>query len=165
MGTDTNSQQVNGAETVRGGARPPFLFLGALLLGFALDHVLPLTFPLPRTDLHRFIAGTLVAVGVAVFAAAIRNFSAAGTPVQGNRATRVLVTTGIHGWSRNPIYLGMFLIYIGIGIGVRSPSILILALPLAVIIRYSVVAREEAYMEERFGEAYRAYKARVRRWL
>jgi protein-S-isoprenylcysteine O-methyltransferase Ste14 len=59
----------------------------------------------------------------------------------------------------------MFLIYIGIGIGVRSPSILILALPLAAIIRYSVVAREEAYMEERFGEAYRAYKARVRRWL
>jgi protein-S-isoprenylcysteine O-methyltransferase Ste14 len=75
------------------------------------------------------------------------------------------VTTGIHGWSRNPIYLGMFLVYIGIGIAVRSPSIVILTLPLALIIRYVVVAREEAYLERRFGDTYRAYKARVRRWL
>jgi protein-S-isoprenylcysteine O-methyltransferase Ste14 len=77
----------------------------------------------------------------------------------------VLVTTGIHGWSRNPIYVGMFLIYGGIGIAVRSPWILILAPPLAIVMRYGVVAREEAYLEERFGDAHRAYKTRVRRWL
>jgi protein-S-isoprenylcysteine O-methyltransferase Ste14 len=75
------------------------------------------------------------------------------------------VTRGIHGWSRNPIYLGMFLVYGGIGIAVRSPWILILLLPLAATIRYGVVAREEAYLERRFGAAYRHYKARVRRWL
>jgi hypothetical protein len=54
---------------------------------------------------------------------------------------------------------------IGIGLAVRSPWILILVLPLAVTIRYGVVAREEAYLERRFGDAYRDYKARVRRWL
>jgi protein-S-isoprenylcysteine O-methyltransferase Ste14 len=59
----------------------------------------------------------------------------------------------------------MFLVYGGIGIAVRSPWILILLLPLAVTIRYGVVAREEAYLERRFGNAYRDYKARVRRWL
>jgi protein-S-isoprenylcysteine O-methyltransferase Ste14 len=59
----------------------------------------------------------------------------------------------------------MFLLYVGIGIAVRSPSILILTLPLAIAIRYGVVAREEAYLEQRFGDAYRDYKARVRRWL
>jgi protein-S-isoprenylcysteine O-methyltransferase Ste14 len=75
------------------------------------------------------------------------------------------VTTGIHGWTRNPIYLGMFLVYGGIGIVVPSPSILILTLPLAIAIRYGVVAREEAYLERRFGDAYRDYKARVRRWV
>ena len=79
--------------------------------------------------------------------------------------TRALVTTGIHGWSRNPIYLGMFLIYIGIGLVVRSPWILILTVLLAVTMRYGVVAREETYLERRFGDAYRDYKARVRRWL
>jgi protein-S-isoprenylcysteine O-methyltransferase Ste14 len=71
----------------------------------------------------------------------------------------------IHGWSRNPIYLGMFLIYAGIGLVVRSPWILILTLPVAITMSYGVVAREEAYLERRFGDAYRDYKARVRRWL
>lgn len=95
----------------------------------------------------------------------IRNFSRAETPVQGTRPTRALVTTGIHGWSRNPIYLGMFLVYGGIGMAVNSPWILILALPLAILIRYGVVGREEAYLERRFGDPYRDYKRRVRRWL
>jgi protein-S-isoprenylcysteine O-methyltransferase Ste14 len=56
-------------------------------------------------------------------------------------------------------------VYGGIGIALRSPSILILALPLAIAIRYGVVAREEAYLERRFGDTYRDYKARVRRWV
>jgi protein-S-isoprenylcysteine O-methyltransferase Ste14 len=59
----------------------------------------------------------------------------------------------------------MFLVYGGIGIAARSPITLILTLPLAITIRYDVVAREEAYLEGRFGDAYRSYKARVRRWL
>jgi len=70
-----------------------------------------------------------------------------------------------HGWSRNPIYLGLFLVYGGIGLAARSPWALILTLPLAITIRYGVVAREEAYLEGRFGDAYREYKARVRRWI
>lgn len=146
--------------------RPPFLFIGALLLGFGLDHVLALQFPLPRIDMvHRIVAGCLIVIGIAVFAASVRNFTRAATPVPGNKPTRVLVTTGIHGWSRNPIYLGMFLVYCGIGTAVRSPSILILALPLAIIMRHGVVAREEVYLERRFGDAYRAYRAVVRRWF
>jgi protein-S-isoprenylcysteine O-methyltransferase Ste14 len=55
--------------------------------------------------------------------------------------------------------------YVGIGIAVHSPWILALTLPIAVAIRYGVVAREEAYLERRFGDAYRGYKARVRRWV
>ena len=90
---------------------------------------------------------------MALAAAGIRDFSQARTPVPTNQPTRALVTTGVHGWTRNPIYLGMFLVYGGIGIAVRSPSILILTLPLAIAIRYGVVAREEAYLERRFGAA------------
>src|SRR5262249_3909232 len=72
--------------------RPPFLFLAALLLGFVLDHLLPWSFSLARTgSLHwisAFIAGTLILTGIAVFAAGIRNFSRAATPVQGTKPTR-----------------------------------------------------------------------------
>jgi protein-S-isoprenylcysteine O-methyltransferase Ste14 len=161
---DTAGQQVTDTGTAGVIARPPLLFLAALLLGLVSDRLLP--FPVPRIDLvHWIIAGCLILIGIAVFAAGIRNFSRAATPVQGTKPTSALVTTGIHGWSRNPIYLGMFLVYGGIGIAVRSPSILILTLPLAIAIRYGVVAREEAYLERRFGDTYRDYKARVRRWV
>lgn len=145
-------------------ARPPLMFLGALLLSVALDRLLPL--PVPEIGLvHWIVAGSLILIGIAVFAAAVRNFSSAKTPVQGTKPTRALVTTGIHGKSRNPIYVGMFLVYVGIGVATQSPWVLILTLPLAVTIRYGVVAREEAYLERRFGDAYRNYTARVRRWV
>jgi protein-S-isoprenylcysteine O-methyltransferase Ste14 len=75
------------------------------------------------------------------------------------------VTSGIHGLSRNPIYLGMFFFYAGMGFAARSLWTLILTLPLAIIMHYGVVTSEEAYLERRFGGAYHDYKARVRRWL
>jgi protein-S-isoprenylcysteine O-methyltransferase Ste14 len=147
-------------------ARPPFLYLSCLLLGFALDRVLPLLVALSEAVLIQWIAGGgLILTGVAIVAAGIRNFSRAATPVPSNQPVRALVTTGIHGWSRNPIYVGMFLLYAGIGVAARSPWVLILALPLLIILNYGVIAREEAYLERRFGDAYRDYKARVRRWL
>ena len=147
-------------------ARPPLLFLAGLLLGFVLDRLLPVPFPVPGIDLIRWLmASSLILIGLALFAAAVRNFLRAGTPLPTNQPTRALVTTGIHGWTRNPVYLGMFLVYGGVGIAAQSPWILILTLPLAIAIRYGVVAREEAYLEQRFGDAYREYKARVRRWV
>ena len=159
-------QQVNDTGTAGVIARPPLLFLAALLLGLAADHLLPLPFAVRNADVVRWIiAGSLILSGLAVFAAGVRNFSRAATPVPTNEPTRALVTTGVHGWTRNPIYLGMFLVYGGIGVAARSPWTLILTLPLAITIRYGVVAREEAYLERRFGAAYRDYKARVRRWL
>jgi protein-S-isoprenylcysteine O-methyltransferase Ste14 len=59
----------------------------------------------------------------------------------------------------------MFLIYVGTGLLANTAWIFVLLVPLALIIRYGVVAREEAYLERKFGDAYRAYKSHVRRWL
>ena len=147
-------------------ARPIRLFPAALLLGLASDHLLPRPFTIPGTDLvHWMAGGSMIVAGLALFVAGIRNFYRAETPVPTYEPARVLVTTGIHGRTRNPIYLGMFLVYGGIGIAARSPWILILTLPLAITIRYGVVAREERYLEARFGATYRVYRASVRRWL
>jgi protein-S-isoprenylcysteine O-methyltransferase Ste14 len=159
-------QQADDTAVARGIARPPVLYLACLLLGLALDRVLPLPLILPEAALIRWtVGGGLILIGVAILAAGVRNFSRAATPVPSNQPVRALVTTGIHSWSRNPIYVGMLLLYAGIGIAARRPWVLILALPLVVILRYGVVAREETYLERRFGDAYREYKARVRRWL
>jgi protein-S-isoprenylcysteine O-methyltransferase Ste14 len=159
-------QQDSDTAVAGGFARPPVLYLACLVLGFALDRLLPLALALPEGTLVRWMAGGgLILLGVAIVAAGVRNFSRAATPVPSNQPVRALVATGIHGWSRNPIYVGMLLLYAGIGVAARSPWVLVLGLPLVVILRYGVVAREETYLEQRFGDAYRDYKARVRRWL
>jgi protein-S-isoprenylcysteine O-methyltransferase Ste14 len=143
-------------------ARPPLLFGAALMIGLAADRLLLVPFAVPDAGL---IGALLIVVGVAVAVAGIRDFTRAMTPVPTNLPTRSLVTTGIHGWSRNPIYLAMFLLYCGIGVASQSAWTLMLMFPLALTIRYGVVAREEAYLERRFGGAYREYQSRVRRWL
>lgn len=161
-----NGQQASDTAVAGHLTRPPFLYLACLVLGFALDQLLPSPLIFPEISLICWTAGGgLVLIGVAIMAAGARNFSRAATPVPSNQPVRALVTTGIHGWSRNPIYVGMLLLYTGIGIAACSPWILILAVPLVIILRYGVVAREERYLERRFGNAYREYKARVRRWL
>ena len=166
MATNPAAPQVNDAATAGVIARPPLLFLAALLLGFVLDRLLPFPLTDPAGDSVQWtVSSCLILVGLALAAAGIRNFARSATPVRTSEPTRAIVTTGIHGWSRNPIYLGLFLLYGGIGIAAWSPWALMLMLPLASMIRYGVVAREEAYLERRFGDAYRDYKARVRRWL
>ena len=147
--------------------RPPILLVAALLLGFAMDHLLPLPVSIPRGGdlIHKLIPGALIALGIALAAAGIRNFARAATPVSGNEPVRTLATTGVHGWSRNPIYVGMLSLYLGIGVVVRSTWILLLTTLIVIVLRYAVIAREEKYLEQRFGDPYRDYKARVRRWL
>jgi protein-S-isoprenylcysteine O-methyltransferase Ste14 len=165
MTIDQVKLPATGAGTAGVIARPPLIFISALAFGVVFDRLLPLPFPLQDGSAALWIiASLLILLGLALMIAGIRNFSQAGTPVPTNQPTSALVTTGIHGWTRNPIYLGMFLLYGGIGIALRNPAILILALPLAFIIRHGVVGREEAYLERRFGESYRTYKTRVRRW-
>lgn len=163
---NTTDRQPEDVAIPGGIVRPPRLYLACLLLGVALDRALPLPLDLPTTALIYWIAGVgLFLIGGGIFVAGASNFSRAATPVPGNRPVRALVTSGIHGWSRNPIYVGMSLVYGGIAIAARSPWAFVLALPLAIVMRYFVVAREEAYLERCFGDAYRDYKARVRRWL
>ncbi len=166
---DGNGPRVTDTSTAGALVRPPVLFLGGLAAGFVLDRLLALPFPIGRTGEGRWVSagigGALIVLGIAVFAAAVRNFSRAATPVERTKPTSALVTAGIHGWSRNPMYVGMFLVYAGIGLVARSAWILLLLPPIAAIMRYGVVAREEVYLERRFGDAYRDYRARVRRWL
>jgi protein-S-isoprenylcysteine O-methyltransferase Ste14 len=159
-------QQTDSTSTAGVAGRPILLFPAAILTGLILDRVLPLPFAIASLGTAHWVASTvLILCGLVLFAAGVRNFSRAETPVPTNQPARVLVTTGIHGWTRNPIYLGFFLTYAGIGSGLQSPWMLILTLPLVLTIRYGVVAREEAYLERRFGDAYRDYQSRVRRWI
>ncbi|TIO34904.1 isoprenylcysteine carboxylmethyltransferase family protein [Mesorhizobium sp.] len=166
MEMDPAEREVTDTGTAGVIARPILFFPAAILVGLVLDRLLPLPFAIPEADEAAWVvAGFLILIGLVLFAAGVRNFSRAATPLPTNQPARVLVTDGIYRWTRNPIYLGFFLIYGGIGVAAQSPWVLILTLPLAITVRYGVVAREEAYLERRFGDAYLDYKRHVRRWL
>ncbi len=82
-----------------------------------------------------------------------------------SQPTTTIVDSGPYRLTRNPIYLGMMLGLIGVAIALNSLWLLLTLVPFALVIRYGVVAREEAYLERKFGDVYRRYRARIRRWL
>ena len=89
----------------------------------------------------------------------------AGTNVPSKLPTTTIVDTGPFRFTRNPIYVGMMLGLIGLAIAFNSLWLLMTLALFALIIRYGVITREEAYLERKFGDVYRRYRARVRRWL
>ncbi len=144
-------------------ARPPLIYLGALAVGTGIDllwpvALLPEPWPLPA-------GATLIGLGVIILILGVRGFSRAGTNVPTSLPATALVTGGVHGLSRNPLYVGLSLIYSGIAVMADSAWTLGLLPLVLVFMRYGVIAREEAYLEAKFGGDYRRYKAGVRRWL
>lgn len=109
--------------------------------------------------------GALVVLGLAVMAVAVRAFRAAGTNVETPKPAISLVTEGIYGLSRNPMYVSLTLLFGGIAVLANSGWLTLLVLPFLAVLRVGVIPREERYLERKFGEPYRAYRARVRRWL
>ena len=89
----------------------------------------------------------------------------AGTNVNPRDPTTAIVVEGPFRFSRNPLYLSLILAYLGITLLVNALWPLLLLPPLLVVLHWGVIAREERYLEAKFGESYRVYKARVRRWL
>ena len=87
------------------------------------------------------------------------------TSFKTDEPSTALITGGPYRYTRNPIYLALSLLYAGIGIAADSPWVLVLLAPLLVVIHYGVIIREERYLERKFADAYRRYKATTRRWL
>jgi protein-S-isoprenylcysteine O-methyltransferase Ste14 len=148
-------------------APPPLLYLGALIVGAGLERLWPLSAP---GDVWtgwpvRALGGLLVLAGAALGFAARRRFKAAATPVEPWKPTTALVTSGPYARTRNPLYLTLTLVYLGLGLLFATPWILLLVPPLLLVVQEGVIKREERYLEARFGEDYRRYKAQVRRWL
>jgi protein-S-isoprenylcysteine O-methyltransferase Ste14 len=132
---------------------------GALLL----DQWYPMRSIPPRLAAPVGIA--LLIIGLTVGLAAVRRFRSARTTLQPWEPTTTLVTDGPFRHTRNPIYMMYTLVYLGVGLWVNSVWPLVL-LPLVFLLMHRlVITREEAYLESRFGDVYRAYRQQVRRWL
>ncbi len=144
-------------------AMPPYILLGFIVAGLAVDALWPAPF-LPATV--QYLAGPLVfAAGVALLAAAMGRISAAGTNMPTTQPATAIVTDGPYQLTRNPIYVAMAFGYVGIAVTVDSLWLLAFVVPFMAVIHLGVVKREERYLENKFGDAYRRYRASVRRWI
>jgi protein-S-isoprenylcysteine O-methyltransferase Ste14 len=152
-------------EAVRVLAQPPLVYLSFLAAGLALHYL--------WVNLHFFPAGWIghaagwptFFLGLLLLLWSARTFSGSGENIRIEKPTNSLVTSGPFRFSRNPIYIGLTLAYIGLSLVFNSYWPLPFLPPVLIIIYYGVIKLEETYLEELFGQDYRDYRSQVRRWL
>lgn len=143
---------------------PPLIFIIGLLFGWGIDRIMPSPSFIPWP--YGTILGVFtIIVALALVFWAAGTFRKAGTEVDPRKPSTTIVADGPFQYTRNPMYVGMALIVMGIAFWTDSLWILIFLVPALLTIRYGVIAREEKYLMNKFGEEYSAYKKRVGRWL
>ena len=141
---------------------PPAYLVMAVLIMVALHFLLPVREVVPSPC--RYLGIALLVIGLALNIWSDQIFKKAKTTVKPFERSSRLVTEGPYRFSRHPMYLGMVAILIGLGIALGSIT------PWAVVPAFAFlagkfIAIEEKAMEETFGQAYRDYRRRVRRWI
>lgn len=106
-----------------------------------------------------------IAAGLALFGWTLWTFHQHRTTVNPYAGASALCTDGPFRFSRNPIYLGDWLILAGVALLLNTLWPLAFAPIVWFMLRFGVIRHEEAHLEAKFGDVYRAYKAQVRRWL
>ena len=142
---------------------PPIWMVIALLATYVLDRWLPIVEIVPWPWI---LAGVpLIVLGIAMSASSAGAFRRAGTPVIPFEASTTLVLRGWYRVTRNPMYLGLALALAGVGVLQGSLGALLPLPAFIAILHFRFILGEERFLEGIFGEEYRAYKSRVRRWF
>ena len=153
-----------GASSGPGRIPPPVMYAAALAMGLVLNHLWPMS-PLSGSSTRYVIGSVLIVVNVLIMPSVLRRFRRAATPFNPRKPASALITEGPYRFSRNPAYVSLTLVYLGIGVLLDNGWILILVAPVLLVMDLWVVRREERHLATKFGEDYLRYKAAVRRWL
>jgi len=147
-------------------APPPLIYAAAVVAGILLDWLIPVyVLKVLLYGTTRIVIGiVLIAVGAALAIAGERAFRAVGTNTPPWKPAINLATTGVFSYLRNPMYVGMTLMVAGLAVALASDWMLVLLVPTVLVVHYGVVLREERYLEQKFGEPYRRFKASVSRY-
>lgn len=144
--------------------KPPLIYLAGVLLGLWLGPRVPLRFPL-SWPLYSIVGVVLGAVALALLAWGVATFRRAGEQLDPHTPTVRILTGGPYRWTRNPLYLGLAVMQVAIGTSLQNAWIVLLTAPVAAVITWGVIVREERYLERKFGDEYRRYRDSVRRWI
>lgn len=140
---------------------PPLIFLGFVMLGPLID----LWLALPPLTVPRWLGAVVALPGLALIATGVGTFRRSGEDPTPWTGTGQVIATGIYARTRNPMYLGMAIVALGLAVALASMMALLMTLVAVAVVGRTVIAREERYLEAKFGSHYREYMARVRRWL
>src|SRR5262249_13153883 len=144
-------------------AHPPGLYLGALVVVLALRWLWPAPMFAGGVAFWPGLACLAIGFGLAVWGS--RTMEAAGTNVNPKRPATAIVTAGPFRYSRNPLYCSLTLVYVGLVLTLNTWWGLVVLVPLLAVMHFGVVRREERYLERKFGDSYRQYRATVRRYF
>jgi protein-S-isoprenylcysteine O-methyltransferase Ste14 len=144
---------------------PPLVFVGFVLFGMALQYAMA-PIPLPVDRWITLTAGILISLtGLSFIVMAHRLFKRTGqNPIPWTPSPELLLQ-GPYRFTRNPMYLGLTLIQVGFGLAINNLWISLFAAPALFVVHFIAVLPEERYLTEKFGENYKAYRAKVRRYL
>ena len=141
---------------------PPVIFGLSFLIGYALDVWWGWSFGVGPAIVLGWL---LLAGGFAMAVWCFWHLRRAGTNVPTNKPALVLVTDGPYRTSRNPIYVALTAVYIGLASLLDAPAALLMLLAALPMLHFGVVLREEQYLAAKFGEPYRDYFARTKRYI
>ena len=142
---------------------PPLIWAVLLLVGLSIDSA---WFRLELAGTVEMIIGALIfCLGLYFAATSIPRHKKEGSNIEPWKPTTIVFTDGIYGRTRNPIYLAMLLGFAGVAIAAGSVASFALLVILWAILQFYVIAREERYLEAKFGQQYRDYRDTVRRWI
>ena len=144
-------------------APAPVIYGAAFALGLAAEYTLP-TVALSRTVLP-WLGVLIVMLSIPIVVSAFKALARARTAFDARKPTSTIVSDGAFHYSRNPTYLSLTLLYVGLSLLVGSPWVLFMAVPAVALTQWGVIVREERYLEAKFGEEYLRYKAKVRQWI
>ena len=144
--------------------RPAALQLSSVLLGLLLHAFWPLENPL-AADFGALAMALLFGAGFSIIALSYREFARARTTLRPDRGASALIRSGPFRYSRNPLYVAVVLLILGVGVWLNSLWIWLMVAPLVLVMNRAVILREESYLEQEFGRDYVDYKKSVRRWL
>jgi protein-S-isoprenylcysteine O-methyltransferase Ste14 len=144
-------------------ARPPLLYAGAFVIVLVCRWFRPM--PIFGRAVARWPGLAFVALGIGLAIWGRRTMHAAGTNIDPMLPAKAVVTSGPFRYSRNPLYLALTLLYLGLTLAFNTWWGLVMLVPLLIVMHRGVVLREEHYLEQKFGEPYRQYRSQVRRYL
>lgn len=142
---------------------PPLIFLILMIAAYGVHYIWPIS--LPSSLILKFIGVKLIILGFCIIIIAATSFKRVETSIEPWKPTTAIISTGIFAYSRNPIYVAFCLITIGIGVVLNNVWMVLCTAPSALLVYYVAIKKEEAYLEQKFGEEYVQYKNKVRRWL